>query len=54
VVSSNGSILRQATGVAVPGSSGITASLGSNTSTMLLLGGAALFIIFMMTNKSRG
>jgi hypothetical protein len=53
VVSANGQILRQATGIAVPGSAGITASLGSSTSTVLLLGGAALFLIFMFMGKGR-
>jgi hypothetical protein len=54
VVSSNGSILRQATGLAVPtGTSSVTATLGSSSSTLLLLGGAALLMMFMFMGKNR-
>jgi hypothetical protein len=53
VVSANGSILRQATGLPVPVGTGITAALGSS-STMLLLGGVALVVVVMlMSGKSR-
>ncbi len=54
VVGANGQILRQATGLAVPVGTGISVGLGTGTGTILLLGGAALFLVFMMMNKSRG
>ena len=53
VVGSNGQILRQATGLPVPVGTGLTAALGSNTTTVLLLGGAALFLVFMLMQSKR-
>jgi hypothetical protein len=52
VVSANGSILRQATGFAVPGTTALT-SLSSSGSTMLLLGGLALVVLFMVMGGRR-
>jgi hypothetical protein len=50
VVGANGQILRQATGLSVP-VGGVTAALGNSSTTLLLLGGAALFLVFMVMNK---
>ena len=53
VVSANGAILRQSTGLAVP-VGGVTATLGANSSTVLLIGGAvAAFVVIMMLSKGR-
>jgi hypothetical protein len=51
VVGANGSILRQATGLPVPVGSGVTAALGSGSSSMLLLIGAALVAVFALKGK---
>ena len=53
VVSANGAILRQATGLAVPVGSGITAAFGSSSSTMLLLGGVVLVVVVMLMGSKR-
>lgn len=53
VVSANGAILRQSSGYPVGSGTTLSASLGSN-STMLLLGGVALVVVVMlMSGKSR-
>jgi hypothetical protein len=51
VVGANGSILRQTSGIAVPGSSGVTASLGGSTATLLLFGVGALVLVMVMGGK---
>ena len=51
VVSANGAILRQSTGLAVPVGSGVTAAFGSSGSTVLLLGGLAVAAILLFKGK---
>jgi hypothetical protein len=54
VVSANGAILRQATGLPVPVGTGITAALGSTSTTMWLVLAAVVGGAFLlMGNKSR-
>jgi hypothetical protein len=52
VVSANGAILRQATGLAVP-VGGVNAALGSSSTTLWLVGGAALVVLVMMMSGNR-
>ena len=49
VVSANGQILRQTSGIAIPGSSGV--SLAGSTSTLLLFGVGALVLVLVMGKK---
>jgi hypothetical protein len=56
VVSANGAILRQATGLAVPLPGATNLGLGLSTtgsSSLLLLGGAALLVLLLMQGKGR-
>jgi hypothetical protein len=56
VVSANGAILRQATGLAVPVPGATNLGLGLSTtgsSSLLLLGGAALLVLLLMQGKGR-
>jgi len=52
VVSANGAILRQATGLAVP-VGGVNAALGSSSTTLWLVGGAALLVLFMLMGSKK-
>ena len=54
VVSANGAILRQATGLPVPvGTSSLTTALGAGSGSLLMYGGLALLAIFAVSSLKK-